>query len=201
MMGSMTGPLAAEELPAEIAGLLPKAATLAEGGWEVFDTEFGKSYGGGMIAKLPGYSSSCDFTIGPEFRIDFKGDTAWEEPPMLDMFVQMYDADVANAEASLLGNMNMFRSSNSHIQSVSAVQKEQLNGGEIVAIEYTEDCPKRPNATNTVINAFARKGAARLDIYLWLSAPLQEARTLVVPLIEGFQKVDFAPLLENANAH
>jgi len=185
----------AADLPREIEEWLPKTVTLAEGGWEVFETEFGKSYGGGMIAKLPGYPGSCDFTIGPEFSIEFKGDTAWEEPPLLDMFLQMYNEDVAKAEASLLGNMDMFRSSNSHIQSAGAVHREQLPGGEIVALEYTEDCPKRPNATNTVINAFARKGATRLDIYLWLSAPLAEARTLVVPVIEGFQKVDWMALV------
>lgn len=196
--GSMPGDSRAADLPPEISGWFTTATPLADGGWEVFETEFGKSFGGGMTAKLPGYPGSCDFTVGPEFRIEFKGDTAWEEPPMLDMFLQMYDEDVAKSETSLPAMVELFRSSNSHVQSVSAVRSEQLDGGTIVSIEYTEDCPKRPHATNTVLNAYARKGATRLDIYLWLSAPLPEARALVVPIIEGFQKVDWVRLAEGA---
>jgi len=186
----------AAELPREIKGWLSEDTPLADSGWDVLETEFGKSFSGGMTATLPGYSSSCDFTIGPDFKINFLGDTAWEQPPMLDMAVQMYDEDVAKSDASLPRMVEMFRSSNSHIQSVGAVQKEQLDGGVIIAIEYVEDCPKRPHATNTVLNAYARKGATRLDVYLWLSAPLDEARAMVVPVIEGFQKVDWVRLVE-----
>jgi hypothetical protein len=190
--------LAAGELPKEIAGLLPSAATLDGGSWDVFETEFGKTFGANMRAELPGFPSSCDYTVGPEMHVEIKGDTAWEQPPMLDMAVQMFEESIAAARASLPNDVANLQKSNSDVQSVSAVQEQDVPGGHIVAIEYTEDCAKRPKGANTVLQGFARKGATTLSFRLWISAGMAEARDLAVTLIAGFQELDFNLLIDGA---
>lgn len=187
---------AAEEVPREIAGLLPSVAVLDSGSWDVFETEFGKTFGANMRAEFPGYSGSCDFTIGPEMHVEIKGDTAWEEPPMLDMAVQMFEESMEKARASMPNDVANLQRTNSDVLSVGAVQAEDLPGGHIVAMEYTENCAKRPNGTNTVLQGFARKGATTLTFQLWISAGMAEAREMAAAMIDGFQKLDFNALIE-----
>jgi hypothetical protein len=184
------------EVPSEIAALLPSAATLDGGSWAVFDTEFGKTFGANMRAEFPGFPSSCDFTVGPELHVEIKGDTAWEEPPMLDMAVQIYEESIGQGRTSLPDRVASLQQSNNDVQSVGALQEEDLPGGHIVAMEYTENCAKRPNGTNTVLQGFARKGATTLTFQLWISAGMAEARAMGAAMIEGFQKLDFNPLIE-----
>lgn len=186
---------ASEEVPKEIAALLPAKATLDSGSWGVFDTEFGKTFNANMRAEFPGYPSSCDFTVGPELRVEIKGDTAWEEPPMLDMAVQMFESSIEQSRTSLPDTVAKLRQSNSHIKTIGAVQEEPLAGGQIVAVEFTEDCPSRPKGTNTELHGFARKGATILEFSIWISAGAAEAKGMAKDILEGFQKLDFAPLL------
>lgn len=186
---------ASDKVPGEIAALLPAAATLDSGSWGVFDTEFGKTFGANMRAEFPGYPSSCDFTVGPELRVEIKGDTAWEEPPMLDMAVQMFEADVAEARSSLPEHVARLRKSNAHMKAVGTLQNEQVPGGHIVAMEYTEDCAGHPKGTNTVLHGFARKGATQLKIDLWISTGMADAKVMAKTMIDRFQKLNFTPLI------
>lgn len=194
----MAAPLAADELPAEIAGLLPESMSLKSGSWGAYQTEFGVSFGADALAGLPGYKSSCDFTVGPELRLEIKGDTGWEEPPMLDMLVQQVNEEVAGTPSFLLERVENYRSSNSDIKSVGQVQEESGPAGYIATIEYTEDCSSHPNGANTLLSAVSRKGATAMSIVLWISASASEARAMVTPMLESFQALDFAPLLNGA---
>jgi hypothetical protein len=186
---------ASDKVPAEIAALLPAAATLGDGSWGVFETEFGKTFSANMHARFPKFSSSCDFTIGPELRVEIKGDTAWEEPPMLDMMVQMFEADVAQARTSLPEHVARLRKNNGHVKTVGTLQNEQVPGGHIVAMEYTEDCAGHPKGTNTVLRGFARKGATQLKIDLWISTGMADAKVMAKTMIDRFQKLNFKPLI------
>jgi hypothetical protein len=134
--------------------------------------------------------------VGPELHVEIKGDTAWEEPPMLDMAVQIYEESIGQGRTSLPDRVASLQQSNNDVQSVGALQEEDLPGGHIVAMEYTENCAKRPNGTNTVLQGFARKGATTLTFQLWISAGMAEARAMGAAMIEGFQKLDFNPLIE-----
>jgi len=198
MIGGVAGPLAADELPAEIAGLLPKAASVKMGSWGAFQTEYGVTFGADILAGPSGYKGSCDFTIGPELRVEIKGDTGWEEPPMLDMLVQMYDENIAGARKSLPERLVNIRASNSDVKSAGEVQETAGPSGTILTLEYTEDCPSHPNGTNTMLMAYTRKGANIMSVDLWLSTGAADARAFVTPMMESFLALDFAPLLENA---
>jgi hypothetical protein len=185
----------AEKVPSEIAGLLPSAAALDRGSWSVLETEFGKTFTANMTAKLPGFPSSCDFTVGPELRVTIKGDTAWEEPPMLDMVAQTFASDLSQARSSLPTKVANFRKFNSAVQSVGALVDQEVAGGHIVAMEYTEDCKRRPKGTNTVLRGFARKGATLLKLDLWISADAAKAKTMANEVVAAFQQLDFNRLI------
>lgn len=189
---------ASDEAPPEIAALLPKAASLDSSSWGAFQTEFGVSFGADMRAEFPGFPSSCDFTIGPEMRVEIKGDTAWEEPPMLDMAVQMHESDIESARDSLPQHVAMISKSNGDVQSIGGLLETPQPDGTILAVEYTENCGKRPNGTNTVVNAFARKGATLLFVSLWISAGSGDAVEMVSGMLEAFRQLDFGPLLKDA---
>jgi len=198
MVWATAGPLPADELPAEIAGLLPEAASVKMGSWGALQTEYGVSFGSNILASPNGYKGSCDFTVGPELRVEIKGDTGWEEPPMLDMLVQMYDEEVARAREALPERLVNIRASNSDVKSVGEVRESSGPSGTIVTLEYTENCPSHPNGTNTMLMAFAREGATIMSLDLWLSTGAADARAFVTPMLESFQALDFAPLLEGA---
>lgn len=187
---------ASEKVPGEIAALLPAAARLDSGSWGVFETEFGKTFTADLRAGFPKFSSSCDFTVGPELRVEIKGDTTWEEPPMLDMAMQMFEADVAQARTSLPDHIARLRKSNAHMKTVGTLQNEQVPGGHVVAMEYTEDCAGHPRGTNTVLRGFARKGATQLKIDLWISTGMADAKAMSQTMIDRFQKLNFAPLID-----
>jgi hypothetical protein len=186
---------ASDKVPGEIAALLPATATLGTGSWGVIETEFGKTFTAGMHARFPKFSSSCDFTVGPELRVEIKGDTAWEEPPMLDMAVQMFEADVAQARTSVPKGVARLRTTNAYVKAVGTLQNEQVPGGHIVAMEYTEDCAGHPKGTNTVLRGFARKGATQLKIDLWISTGMADAKAMAKTMIDRFQKLNFTPLI------
>jgi len=85
---------AGSKVPPAVAPLLPKAAVLKSGSWDAFPNEFGKTFTGETRAEFPGRSLFCNVTIGPELRVSLKGDTAWEEPPILDMAVQVQTDEI-----------------------------------------------------------------------------------------------------------
>jgi hypothetical protein len=188
--------IARQKVPPGVASLLPAAAKLESGDWGVVPTEFGKTFTGAMRATFPGRPSSCDFTVGPELRISLKGDTAWEEPPMLDMAIEQFTSGIAAARKSLPGNVANFRKTNSSSTSSSALKEERLPNGELLYIEYTENCAKRPNGTNTVLRGFARKGATIFTFDLWLSAGASEATAMARDMLARFQKFDVAAAIK-----
>lgn len=187
---------ARQKVPPAVAGLLPAEAKFASGDWGVIPTEFGKTYTGSMRAEFPGRPSSCNFTVGPELRVSLKGDTAWEAPPMLDMAIEQFKADIAGARKSLPGNVANFRKTNPASTSAGALKEEHLPNGELLYIEYTESCAKRPNATNTVLRGFARRGATIFAFDLWLSAGAPEATAMAKDMLARFQKFDVAAALK-----
>lgn len=184
----------AHNVPASITALLPKAAVLDSGDWAVFPTEFGKTFGGSMRAEFPGRPSSCDFTVGPELRVEIKGDTAWEEPPMLDMAVQIHTEDIEQGRTSLPSRLANMRTSNSDVQSVSPVNEEKLANGTILYMEYVENCTRRPNGTNTVLLGYARRGATQFTFDLWISAGAAEAKAMATEMLTTFQQLNIAAL-------
>jgi hypothetical protein len=187
---------ARQKVPASVAGLLPAGAKLDSGDWGVIPTEFGKTFSGSMRAEFPGRPSSCDFTIGPELRVSLKGDTAWEEPPMLDMAIEQYRSGIASARKSLPGNVANFRKTNPASASAGPLKEDHLPNGELLYVEYTENCAKRPNATNTVLRGFARKGATIFTFDLWLSAGAPEATAIAKDMLARFQKFDVAAAIK-----
>lgn len=184
----------ASKVPPAISGLLPKTAVLKSGSWAVFPTEFGKTFGGDLHAGFTGKPMSCDITIGPELRVSIKGDTAWEAPPMLDMAVALHNEQVAKARKSLPERLARLRSSNRDVKSVGAPKEEKLPAGTILYAEYTENCARHPNGTNTVLLAHARKGATMLSVDLWISAGAAEAKAMAAEMLARFQGLDTAAL-------
>lgn len=184
----------ARKVPAAVAAILPPGVAVKSGSWAVMPTEFGKSFGGDIHAGFPGKPISCDNTVGPELRVSLKGDTAWEQPPMLDMALQIHNEEMARAGKSLTGRMANLRKTNSGVKSVGALREESVPGGKLFLIEYTESCARRPAGTNTMVRALARKGATQLSLDLWLSAPAAEASALVAGMLERFRELDTAAL-------
>lgn len=187
---------AGQKLPAAVAQLLPQSWVLKSSDWGVLPTEFGKTFSGDMRAEFPGLPRSCDITVGPELRVSLKGDTAWEEEPMLGMAAQIFDEEIGKARKSLPGNVANFKKSNSGVRSVGALRDETLPAGRVLFIEYTEDCARHPQGTNTVLRGFARRGATQLYIDLWVSAGSAEAKAMAGEMFTKFQKLDIAGLLK-----
>jgi hypothetical protein len=185
-----------QKLPPAVAKLLPQSWILKSSDWAVLPTEFGKTFSGGMRAEFPGLPRSCDITVGPELRASLKGDTAWEEEPMLGMAAQLLDEEIAKARKSLPGSVANFRKSNPGVKSVGALQDETLPGGRVLFVEYAEDCARHPKGTNTVLRGYARRGATQLTIDLWISAGSAEAKAMAGEMFAKFQKLDIAGLLK-----
>lgn len=185
---------AGQRVPPGIAGLLPKSAALKGGDWSVFQTEFGKTFGGGMLAQFPGLPLTCDSTVGPELRVTIKGDTAWEAPPMLDMALAQQDAEIRQVRGSLPSSVATMLKTNSGVQSLGTLRDEQLPSGRLLYIEFKENCARHPNGAGTVLRGFARKGAAQISISVTLTRPAAETRALAIEMLERFQRLDVAAL-------
>lgn len=185
---------AGSKVPAAIAGLLPKTAKLDGGDWAVIDTEFGKTYSGGMRAEFPGQPSSCNVTIGPELHVTIKGDTAWEEPPMLDMAIDIHTSEIQQARASLPGSVKNMLKTNSGVTSIGDLQDEKLASGQLIYIEFKENC-KRHSGSATVLRGFSRKGATTMTFELMQTKSAAETRALAAEMISKFQNLDTAALI------
>ncbi|MEO8520133.1 MAG: hypothetical protein ABI603_02155 [Acidobacteriota bacterium] len=186
----------APQVPPSVAGLLPSAAQLTSGNWGVLDSEFGKTFSADMTATLPGRRLSCDSTDGPMVTISLKGDTAFEAPPMLDMAVQGFNADMAKARTGVPARLAALRAGNTAISSASALKEERLPNGHLLYLDYAESCADYGNGTNSMLRGFARKGARMLTFDLRLSASGAEAATLGKEMLARFEKFNVTPLLK-----
>ena len=187
-------PALAQKVPPAVSALLPAGTQLAGGSFGVIPTEFGKTFTGEMRATIPGRPSSCDITIGPELRVSLKGDTAWEEPPMLDMAVEQFNAGIAEARKGLPQNVANMRKTNASVQSVGSLREEKVAGGQVIYVEYVEDCA-RHKGPNTVLRGFARRGATTLSINLWISAGAAEATAMASDMFARFAKLNVPALV------
>lgn len=188
-------PSAAQQVPPAVAALLPAQATLDTGDWGVFDSGSGKTFSAGLTAKLPGRRMSCDSTVGPEARLELKGDTAWEEPPMLDMAVDMFNQEIGGARQSLTDRVNRLKASNSDIKAVNAVKEERLPNGHLVYLDYAESCAAQ-GGTNSMLLGFARRGATMLTFTLWLSTDAAGAAAIGKDILARFAALDIKALLK-----
>lgn len=193
-LGFPVAPAAAGPVPPEVAGLLPAGTELADQSWDVLESDFGTTYTGAMRATIPGQPLSCDSTVGPELRVSLKGDTAWEEPPMLDMAIEMYESSIAGAGASLAKRVTNLRASNASILSVSPVQQETLPNGVVVWAEQNEECESHRGA-NTLLRGFARQGATTFELDLFVTAGSADALALAKDALARFEKLDVLELL------
>ncbi len=188
---------AAENVPPSIAALLPPEVKLGDSNWAVFETEFGKTFGGGMQASsFPGQHPSCPFAGTPELKIELKGDTAFENPPMLDMMISDYETGVANAPAVLSKFMADYITTSPDVVSVGTVQEETRPDGYLVYMEYKENCSNHPNGSKTRLTGLARRGATQLSFQLVVAVDGTAAVALAADMLQNFAKLDIAALTQ-----
>jgi len=192
-------PVFADDLPASVAALLPDGLVLKRQGWSVFkgEEEFeGTQYLGDAFALFPG-SVSCDFTIGPDFNLELKGDTAWEaSPEQLAMFEQMTAPDFEAEGKSMAESLNTHLKGFGDELAISAPQSEQLPNGHITYVDFTWKCPKNPQGTNIMLDGFARRGTAVLTFRFWSNDTVADAKAMAGQIFDKFEKLDIAALLK-----
>lgn len=183
------------EMPKSVAALLPASAELRTHDWGVVESEFGSSFGGSMDALFPGKYPSCSDSIyKSQLSVGLKGDTAWEEPPMLDMAIQMYEEEVDSTRESMAESLATSVRNHRNVKSIGDLKEEQLPNGHVFYIEFVEDCDRHPGGTKTLLKGFARRGATLLDFRLALSATGAEARAMAVEILGKFEQLDIAGL-------
>ena len=192
-------PAFADDLPASVAALLPDGLELKSQGWSVFkgEEEFeGTQYLADVFALFPG-SVSCDFTIGPDFGLELKGDTAWEaSPEQLAMFEQMNAPDFEAERKSMVEFLN------NHVKgiygelAIPEPQSEQLPNGHITYVDFTWKCPKNPQGTNIKLEGYARRGTAVLTFHFWSNDTVADAKAMAAGIFDKFEKLDIAALLK-----
>lgn len=192
-------PLAAwaDKTPESIVALLPNGAMLGDSDWAVMDTEFGKSFGGSVRAKsFPGQTPSCDLEYLPGINIDIKGDTAWENPPMLEMAIEIHEQEIAGASASMPKFITNFKKSAPDGVAIGDVHEEQRANGYIVFVEFMENCSSHPNGKKTSLRGLARRGATQLDFTLVLALDSATTASMAYELLGNFEKLDITALTE-----
>lgn len=195
VIGLLPHSVAADDVPSSVVALLPAGAKLGSGSWAVFDTEFGKTFGGDMQASsFPGQRPTCAFGGTPALHIDLKGDTAWENPPMLDMAISIHDDSVKEAPAAMSRHISGALQSAPDVVSVGDVHEEARPGGDIVYVEYKEHCANRPNGAKTKLRGFARRGATQLEFNMVVALDATAATKLADEILERFGKLDIAAL-------
>ncbi|MCB1686081.1 MAG: hypothetical protein R3E82_08505 [Pseudomonadales bacterium] len=189
--------IADSNVPGAIAGLLPEGADPGKGSFEVMETEFGKSFGGNLQAtSFPGQRPSCVFAGTPELRIEIKGDTAFEAPPMLDMAIAMYQQDIDRAPAATAGFATSFIANAPDVVSVGPVKSEALGTGHVVYVEYAEDCSGHPKGAKTRLSGFARRGATQLNFNIVVALDSAGTLQLARQIIDRFDRMDIAGLTQ-----
>jgi hypothetical protein len=187
------------EVPAAVAALLPPGLQLKSQSWGVFrgEEEFeGTQFNGEMFALFPG-SVSCDFTIGPDFRFELKGDTAWAaSPEQLDMWVQMNAPNFEADAASMVSSLNTQLKGFNHELAIATPQSEQLPNGHITFVEFTWKCPNNPQGANIMLDGYARRGTTVLTFRFWSNGAVAEAKAMAGGIFDRFEKLDIAALLK-----
>jgi len=182
------------EVPQAVRDLLPASLQLKTQSWSIIKTEFGTVISGDMHALFPG-SVSCDFTIGPEFHLELKGDSAWEgSQEQLDMWVQMNQPNFQRVgEGMASSTSNMLRGLGDEL-SVGVPQQEQLPKGHVTYVEFTWTCAKNPGGRNVKLQGHARKGATVLEFGFWANGGSEEAIALAQGIFAKFEKLDIDAL-------
>jgi hypothetical protein len=145
-------------------------------------------------SSFAGQSPSCVFAGTPELKISLKGDTAWENPPMLDMAIAIHQEDIARAPAAMATFVSNYVSGAPDVVSVAALRDEQLTNGHVVYVEYRENCTSHPNGTKTRLRGFARRGATQLELTLVVALDGAAAMKIVGEMFTNFDKLDIAAL-------
>jgi len=182
--------LAGNEVPPSVAALLPPSLKLDTQSFAVFEHEFGKVIGAQIHAGFP-KAVTCDFTIGPDFNLELKGDNAWEgDPEQLAMWEQM------NAPKFEARGKSLSEFLSAHVKgSTSGVpQQEQLPNGHMTYIDFIWKCDKNPGGENVVLDGYARRGATVLTFSFWANGTSNDAIVLAKEIFAQFDKLDIAAL-------
>jgi hypothetical protein len=183
-------------LPASVKALLPAASTPGEGNWANFDTEFGTTFSGGMaVTDFPGKQPSCAFGLTTEFKLELQGDSAFDEPPMLDMALQQFQLDLESAQSGMSQFVTDYIKPLPDVVSVGTVQKEKLGEGEVVYVEMVENCAGHPNGAKTLMRGFANRGATRLSFRLVTSLDVAATKAVAVEMFNKFEALDIKALI------
>jgi hypothetical protein len=132
----------------------------------------------------------------PAIGISLKGDTAFEDPPMLDMAIEMYQQDVASAADSLSVYVKGFAAGQPDVVSVGEIREEQRSNGYLVYFEFKEDCGAHRNGAKTRMRGFARRGATMLDFSLVIALDSAATMAIASEILANFDKLDIAALTE-----
>jgi hypothetical protein len=182
------------QVPPSVAALLPAGLQLKTQDWGVFDHEFGKVISGQMGALFPG-AVSCDYTIGPEFNLELKGDTGWEaSPEQLAMWEQM-NAPNFQAEAESMSSMIATHVTDTYGElAIAEPKSEQLPNGHITYVDFTWKCAKNPEGKNVMLEGYAHRGATVLRFRFWANGSSKEAIATAGEIFAKFEKLDLAAL-------
>lgn len=187
--------VAASDTPDAIIQLLPDDATPGRGSFDVLESEFGKSFAGHVQAEsFPGQRPSCVFAGTPELRIGIKGDTAFEEAPMLDMAIAMHQQDVERTPATMSDFMTKFIEHAPDVVSVGTVKAEALGNGQVAYVEYAEDCSSHSKGAKTRLRGHSLRGATQLSIEMVVALDSASALEMARQIMERFDRMDIAGL-------
>lgn len=185
------------QVPSSVADLLPSGLQVKSQSWGVFkgEEEFeGTQFGGSMFALFP-KAVTCDFTIGPEFRMELKGDTAWEaSPEQLAMWEQMNAPDFEADGKSMEDFLKMHLKGLNDNLDVAAPQSEQLGNGHVTYVDFSWKCPNNPEGTNIMLEGYARRGTTVLTFRFWSNDVVADAKAMAAQIFDKFEKLDIAAL-------
>lgn len=197
VVGFPIAAVADADVPAAIKSLLPEGAEPGKGSFEVMETEFGKTFGGHLQATVfPGQRPSCVYAGTPELRIEIKGDTAFEAPPMLDMVIANHQQDIERAPVGMAETATNFIAKAPDVVSVGSVQNESLGNGHVTYVEYAEDCSSHPKGAKTQLRGFALRGATQLSISMVVALDSKGALTIAAQIFERFGRMDIVELTQ-----
>jgi hypothetical protein len=186
-----------DDVPTSVLALLPAGAKPAGGSWAVFETEFGKTFAGGLQASsFPGQSPSCVYAGTPELGIELSGDTAWENDTMREMADAIQDQKIAGAPEAMATYVSGYVKGAPDVVSVGAIQDEQLPNGHVVYVEYQENCTSHPNGTKTRFEGYARRGATQLQFNFVVALNRDGAMAIAGEILENFEKLDIEALTQ-----
>lgn len=181
---------AGKEVPASVAALLPAGLKRDTQSFDILEHEFGKVIGAQIHAGFPG-ALTCDFTVGPDFNLELKGDNAWEsDPEQLAMWEQMNAPDFEADGKSLSDRLKV------HVKgsTFDTPRYEQLPNGHVTYVDFTWKCDKNPGGENVLLSGYARRGSTVLTFEFWANGTSKDAIVLAKEIFAQFEKVDLAEL-------